>query len=87
MMGDFLVAETAGIKVLRYSQRGTIAYKDALAVLVPGLDPAVLETYRGVSSERVKVTVLKEEQAQVPFDGATVEDVRQAAEDEQGCFF
>lgn len=87
MMGDFLVAETAGIKVLRYSQRGTIAYKDALAVLVPGLDPAVLETYRGASSARVKVTVLKEEQAQVPFDGATVDDVRQTAEDEQGCFF
>ena len=87
MMGDFLVAETAGIKVLRYSQRGNIAYKDALAVLAPELDPALLETYRGAPSERVKVTVLKEAKAQVPFDGVKVEAVRQAAEDEQGCFF
>jgi putative phage-type endonuclease len=87
MMGDFLVAETAGIKVLRYSQRGTVGYKEALAVLVPELDPAVLETYRAASSDRIKVTVLKEEKAQVPFDGAQVEDIRQAAEDERGCFF
>ncbi len=87
MMGDFLVAETAGIKVLRYSQRGSIGYKDAVAVLLPDLDPAVLESYRGEAAERVKVTVLKEEKAQVPFDGAQVEEVRQAAEDEQGCFF
>jgi putative phage-type endonuclease len=87
MMGDFLLAETAGIKVLRYSQRGLIAYKDALAERVLDLDPAVLETYRGAPSERVKVTVLKEEKAQVPFDGAQVEAVRQAAQDEQGCFF
>jgi hypothetical protein len=87
MMGDFLMAETAGIKVLRYSQRGNIAYKDALAVLAPELDPAQLETYRGASSERVKVTVLKAAKAQVPFDGNQVEAVRQAAEDEQGYFF
>ncbi|WP_295457840.1 lambda-exonuclease family protein [uncultured Thiodictyon sp.] len=87
MMGDFLVAETAGIKVLRYAQRGLIAYKDAVAVLLPELDPAVLETYRGALSDRVKVTVLKEEKAQVPFDEAKVEAVLQTAEDDKGCFF
>ena len=87
MMGDFLVAETAGIKVLRYSQRGLIGYKDALAELVPDLDVAALESYRAGPSDRVKVTVLKEEKAQVAFDGAQVEDVGQAAQDDQGAFF
>lgn len=87
MMGDFIIAETAGIKVLRYSQRGLIAYKDAVAVLLPDLAPAVLETYRGALSDRVKVTVLKEEKAQVPFDEAKVDEALQAAEDDRGWFF
>jgi len=87
MMGDFLLAETAGIKVLRYSQRGLIGYKDALAERVPDLDPAVLETYRGAPSARVKVTVLKEEQAAVPFHPAQLAGVRAPAHTDEGAYF
>ena len=87
MMGDFLLAETAGIKVLRYSQRGLIGYKDALAERVPDLDPAVLETYRGAPSARVKVTVLKEEQAAVPFHPAQLAGVRALAHTDEGAYF
>lgn len=87
MMGDFILAETAGLKVLRYSQRGNIGYKDALAALVPDLDPKTLEPFRGATSNRVKVTVLKEERAAVPFDQEQLEVVRTEAEADQGFFF
>lgn len=87
LMGDFILAETAGLRVLRYSVDGSIDYKDALSDLVPDLDPARLENYRRVPSERVKITTLKEEKATVPFDGAKVEAARQDAETEKGFYF
>ncbi|MFZ0790595.1 MAG: YqaJ viral recombinase family protein, partial [Chromatiaceae bacterium] len=46
MMGDFVLAETAGLRVLRYAVAGSIDYRDALSDLVPELDPARLEHYR-----------------------------------------
>jgi putative phage-type endonuclease len=87
MMGDFLLAETAGLKVLRYCQRGNIGYKDALAAFCPDLDPQTLEAFRAATSDRVKVTVLKEERAAVPFNQEQLEAVRSAAEADQGFFF
>jgi putative phage-type endonuclease len=91
MMGDYLVAETAGIKVLKYQQRGLIGYKDAIVALFPELDTAALEPYRGATSDRVKITVLKEERATVPFDASMVaaetEKAREAKETEQSSFF
>jgi hypothetical protein len=64
-MGEFVLAETAGIKVLRYSQRGSIDHKEALADVAPDTEPATLERYRRASSECVKVTALKEDKATV----------------------
>ncbi len=87
MMGDFLVAETAGVKVLRYSQRGSVSYKDALAALRPDLGPADLEPFRGESSDRVKVTVLREGKAQVPVNPDQLAAAREEVQADKGRFF
>jgi hypothetical protein len=39
MMGEFLAAEAAGLKVTRYQQSGAIDYGKALKALLPTLDP------------------------------------------------
>ena len=87
LMGEFLLAETAGIKVLRYSQRGAIDYKEALAEVEPNIELAELEQYRRASSDCVKVTALKEDKATVPFAAAPVETAGQESEAQQGFFF
>ncbi|MBS1202548.1 MAG: putative phage-type endonuclease, partial [Chromatiaceae bacterium] len=87
MMGDFVLAESAGLRVLRYSVTGSIDYRDALSDLAPDLDPVRLEDYRRMPSDRVRITTLKEEQATVPFDGIKVDAARQDAETAQGFYF
>ena len=87
MMGDFLLAETAGLKVTRFAKRGSVDYKAALAVLHPDLEEAALEAYRRSPSEEVRVTVQKEATAAVPFDASQVEAARVAAADKESCFF
>lgn len=87
MMDRFVLAEAAGLRVLRYSAAGSIDYHAALRDLVPDLDPARMEDYRRTPSERVRITSLKEAKASVPFDGAQVESARQEAETEKGFYF
>jgi predicted phage-related endonuclease len=87
MMGEFLLAETAGIKVLRYCQRGSIDYKEALAEREPDIDPTELEQYRRASCECVKVTALTQERATVPFAAARIETAAREGEAHQGFFF
>ncbi len=86
MMGDFLAAEAAGLKITRFLQNGAIDYGKALKALLPDLDAAVLETYRRKASERVRVTALDEETARVPFDGKAVEAAWQQAANEAFFF-
>ncbi len=56
MMGGFLTAEAAGLKVTRYQQSGAIDYAKALKAVLPELDPSQLESYRRKPSERVRIT-------------------------------
>lgn len=72
LMGDFAHAESAGLRVSRYLQQGSIDYKTALQSLVPDLDPEVLEQFRRPGSERTRFTVKSEEKASVPY---SIEDV------------
>ena len=87
MMGDFLLAETAGIKVTRFAKRGSVDYKAALAVLQPDLDEAELEIYRRPPSQEVRITVQKDTKAAVPFDPTKVEAARVAAADKESFYF
>lgn len=87
MMGGFLSANTAGLEVTRYDQRGAIDYQAALASLHPDTQPDLLEGFRRASSERVKVTVLKEDKATVPFDSKVVEAAWKDAKAAQGFYF
>jgi putative phage-type endonuclease len=57
LMGEFLLAEAAGLKVTRTRQNGAIDYKAALAHLLPAVDTAVLEGFRRPASERVRTTL------------------------------
>jgi putative phage-type endonuclease len=82
MMGDFLTAEAAGLKITRFLQNGAIDYGKALKALLPNLDAAMLETYRRKATERVRVTAIDEASATIPFDGRQVEAAwQQAASD------
>jgi hypothetical protein len=85
-MGDFLAAEAAGIKVTRFLQNGAVDYGKALKALLPGLDPAALETYRRRAAERVRVTPQDEDTATVPFDGEAVDAAWQQAASESFFF-
>ena len=57
LMGEFLLAEAAGLKVTRTRQSGAVDYKAALAQLLPGVDAVVLEAFRRPASERVRTTL------------------------------
>ena len=86
MMGGFLAAEAAGVKVTRYLQSGAIDYGKALKALLPEVDAATLETYRRKGSERVRITPLDEETATIPFDGKAVDAAWQQAASESFFF-
>lgn len=86
MMGRFLAAEAAGVKVTRYLQSGAIDYGKALKALLPDLDPAELETYRRKGSERVRITPLDEASATIAFDGQAVDAAWQQAASESFFF-
>jgi len=86
LMGGFLAAEAAGLKVTRFLQSGAIDYGKALKALVPDLDPAELETYRRQGCERVRITPLDEETATIAFDGKAVDAAWQQASRESFFF-
>jgi putative phage-type endonuclease len=67
LIGDFAQAESAGLRISRYMQQGSIDYRAALMALQPDVEPAFLETFRKGSSERARITLKAEEKAQVPF--------------------
>jgi nicotinamide mononucleotide (NMN) deamidase PncC len=56
-MGDYLLAETEGIRVSRYLQNGSVDYPALLKEIMPNVDEATLNRFRRPSSERVKVTL------------------------------
>jgi putative phage-type endonuclease len=86
MMGGFLAAEAAGLKVTRFLQNGAIDYGKALMALLPDLDAVALEEYRRKASERVRVTAQDEETATIPFDGKAVDAAWQQAASESFFF-
>jgi hypothetical protein len=86
MMGGFLAAEAAGLKVTRFLQNGAIDYGKALKALIPDLDAAALEEYRRKASVRVRVTAQDEKTATIPFDGQAVDAAWQQAASESFFF-
>jgi putative phage-type endonuclease len=68
MMGDYAEAETAGIKLTLYAQKGGIDYKRALELMCPNLDPDDLESFRRPSSSRSRMTIKDESKVRVPFN-------------------
>ena len=56
-MGDYLLAETEGIRVSRYLQNGSVDYPALLKAIAPNVDEATLNRFRRQPSERVKVTL------------------------------
>ncbi|QVL49532.1 MAG: YqaJ viral recombinase family protein [Thiocapsa sp.] len=87
LLGDFAMGESAGLRVLRYAVAGAIDYKAALADVAPDVDPMRLERYRRASSDRVRITTLKDGTASVPFSEAEVEALRHATETDMGFYF
>jgi putative phage-type endonuclease len=87
MMGQFVFAQSAGVKVTRFTKFGSVDYKAALAVVRPDLNEDDLEPYRRSPSEEVRITVQKDANAAVPFDPAAVEAARIAAADQESFYF
>jgi putative phage-type endonuclease len=86
LMGGFLTGEAAGLRVTRYLQQGAVDYRAALAKLLPEVEPAALEGYRARASERVRVSVLAEPRAAVPFEAEAVAAAWQRAASESFFF-
>lgn len=86
MMGGFLAAEAAGLKVTRYLKNGAIDYGKAFKALLPELDAGALESYRRQGCERVRITPLAEETATIAFDGQAVDAAWQQAASESFFF-
>ncbi len=78
MMGEFTLAESSGIRISRYLQRGSIDYKAALLKLQAGIQEGDLEPFRRNPSEKVRLTLREEgsKRIEVPFDP---EALKQAA--------
>jgi putative phage-type endonuclease len=77
LMGQYVQAESAGLRVNRYLQQGSIDYKAALLALKPDIDASFLEKFRKPSSERTRFTLKGEEKAVVPF---SMDDLMSAQE-------
>ena len=57
LMGEALVAETAGVRVIRYRQDGNVDYTALLKAVAPDLDDATRDRYRRPATQRIKVTL------------------------------
>ncbi len=57
MMGDALIAESAGLRITRFFTSGSVDYPALLKAVLPELHAETIERFRRPSSERVRVTV------------------------------
>ncbi|WP_347990264.1 lambda-exonuclease family protein [Methylomonas sp. AM2-LC] len=67
LMGDFMHAECAGLKISRYLRLGRVDYKGVLHEFAPSVSPEDLNRYRTPSTEHTRVTVKDENSASVPY--------------------
>jgi putative phage-type endonuclease len=86
MMGEFMLAETAGVRVARFNKAGPVEWRQLVADRVPDIEDAEIEAYRKAGSMQARVTVQKEERATVPFDGDAVQQAQQEQADASGWF-
>lgn len=71
MMGEALIAESAGLRVTRFCAKGSVDYPALLKALLPELAPEAIEGFRRKPAERVRVTVqAAPDKAVIPFDAA-----------------
>jgi hypothetical protein len=78
MMGGFVQAEAAGLRVNQYVQKGAVDYKAALNSFAPDVGDAQLERFRRTESDRVKLTLKGEEDADVPFSMGQLEAIAES---------
>jgi putative phage-type endonuclease len=73
MMGEALIAESAGLRITRFCAKGSVDYPALLEALLPGLEPDAVEGFRRKPSERVRVTLqTSADKAVIPFDADQV---------------
>ncbi|MCF7990896.1 MAG: YqaJ viral recombinase family protein [Thiohalocapsa sp.] len=73
MMGEALIAESAGLRVTRFCAKGNVDYGALLQALLPELEPDAVERFRRKPSERVRVTVQEDaDRAVIPFEEAGI---------------
>ena len=73
LMGHYAQGEAMGIRVNRYVQKGAVDYKAALKAQNPDIQEADLDQFRRPDSDRVRVTLKGEDNADVPF---SLEDIQ-----------
>jgi putative phage-type endonuclease len=73
MVGEALIAESAGLRITRFCAKGAVDYPALLRALLPDLASEAVERFRRKPSERVRVTVQEEPaNAVIPFDAEPV---------------
>jgi putative phage-type endonuclease len=61
IMGEFRQADVGGLKVTRFSRKGTIDYTGFLKATMPEMDPMDLEPFRKASSEEARFSKSEDE--------------------------
>ena len=73
MMGEALIAESAGLRITRFCAKGSVDYPALVTALLPELEADAIERFRRSPTERVRVTVQETaDKAVIPFDAAQV---------------
>jgi len=69
LMGNALLAESAGLRITRFCAKGSVDYPALLKALLPELKPDGVERFRRKASERVRVTVQEDsDKSVIAFD-------------------
>ncbi len=84
MMGDYLLAESMGLKVTRYAVKGGVNYDAVLKAFAPKVTPDDLDAHRKPSREQVRITVQSEGKSQRV---ATAEELAAIGAPEEESFY
>lgn len=69
LMGDNMLADCEGVKIIRYMQSGRVSYKDIVMHLDPGFTEDKYPKYCGAKTERSRITI----DGHQPMTAATLE--------------
>ncbi|AYM89072.1 YqaJ viral recombinase family protein [Pseudoalteromonas agarivorans] len=87
LMGGYLQADYGGLMVTRYKVSGRVNYKKLLEEKASNIKPDDIETYRGKSDERCRVTVSESINPRYVVDEAVLAPLQNMSEKAESFYF